>query len=54
MFFKTPQASIVITKYAEKSINEYITIDEDVKDEDLAFIAYHISTELITNHNLLL
>ena len=52
MFFKTPQASTALQKHVTPILDEYITTDEDIPDTELAFIAYHVATNLISNHNL--
>jgi len=52
MFFKTKEATLILNKYIDKLLNEYITTDEDINDNELAFVAYHIATELISKYNL--
>ena len=52
MFFKKEQATLLLKKDINEVLEEYITVDEDVNDNELAFVAYHVATELISKHNL--
>jgi len=52
MFFKKGQSSLLLKKDIDEILEEYITVDEDINDNELAFVAYHIATELINKHNL--
>jgi len=52
MFFKKEQETMQLQNYADEVIDEFITLDEDIKDDELAFITYHIATEIINRSEL--
>jgi len=52
MFFNSAKDAVILNKYGSDILDEYIKVDEDVQDSELAFIAYHIATDLISRYGL--